>query len=154
MYLLDEFTALVNALEAEQIDYATCGGIAMAIHGFVRATTDIDIVINEKDLGRAFVVARSRGYDIEGLPLNFKDEDVKIRRISKIDKTTKDLITLDLLLVTDAMADVWAGRQLVEWDSGHAWVVSREGLIKMKRLAGRDIDIVDISRLENPDDES
>lgn len=154
MYLLDEFTELVKALESDGIEYATCGGIAMAIHGFVRATKDIDIVINERDLDRAFAVARSRGYDVEGLPLNFKDQDMKIRRISKVDKEARELITIDFILVTDSMRDVWDDRQKVEWESGAAWVVSREGLIKMKRLAGRDIDKVDISKLEDPDAES
>lgn len=153
MDLLNEFTRLVDALEASRIPYATCGGVAMAIHGYVRTTKDIDIVISPDDLPRAFDVARHLGYDIEGLPLNFKDEDMKIRRISKIDRVSKILITIDFILVTEAMADVWADRQLVDWESGRAWVVSREGLIKMKKLAGRDIDIVDIKRLENPDDE-
>ncbi len=154
MTLLDEFQGLITALEADGVEYATCGGIAMAIHGFVRATKDIDIVIRERDLDRAFAVARSRGYDIEGLPLNFRDEDIKIRRLSKIDDESKNLITLDYILVTGAMKEIWAGKQRVDWGSGRAWVVSREGLIKMKRLAGRDIDKVDISRLENPDEES
>ena len=36
MDLLDEFTTLIAALEAQNIDYATCGGLALAVHGHVR----------------------------------------------------------------------------------------------------------------------
>ena len=79
---------------------------------------------------------------------------MRIRRISKIDKESRNLITVDYILLSDVMSDVWEERQRVEWGTGRAWVVSRGGLIKMKRLAGRDIDKVDIHRLENPDEES
>jgi hypothetical protein len=154
MTLLDEFNSLTTALEESGIEYAVCGGLAMAIHGFIRATKDIDIIVDESSLDRAFVAARSLGYDVEGSPLNFRDQDMKIRRISKIDKLAKILITIDFILVTDAMSDVWADRQQAVWEGGHTWVVSREGLKKMKRLAGRDIDLLDIKRLEEDDEDS
>ncbi len=51
------------------------------------------------------------------------------------------------------MNDVWKSREIADWGNGHTWVVSRGGLIKMKTLAGRPIDLVDIERLE-ADDES
>ncbi len=38
--LLDEFTALTNALNERGIHYAVCGGWAMAILGFPRATKE------------------------------------------------------------------------------------------------------------------
>ncbi len=70
MSLLNEYNDLIRKLEVESIDYATCGGLAMAVHGFVRATKDIDILIQEKDLSAALEVARTLGYEVEGLPLN------------------------------------------------------------------------------------
>jgi len=36
--LLEEFTGLTNALRERQIEYAVCGGWAMAILGFPGAT--------------------------------------------------------------------------------------------------------------------
>lgn len=152
MKLLDDFKNLVEAIEAEGIEYATCGGLAMAVHGFVRATKDIDILINERDVEKVFAIARKFEYDIEGLPLNFDGGKMRLRRISKIDQETKTLITLDCLIVTDFMKDVWDTRELFEWASGRAWVVSRDGLIKMKTLAGRDQDKVDIQKLRGDDD--
>jgi hypothetical protein len=40
--LLTEFQNIINSLEEEKNEYAICGGIAMAIHGFLRITVDID----------------------------------------------------------------------------------------------------------------
>jgi hypothetical protein len=154
MDILEEFTQLVDKLEAKHIEYATCGGLALAVHGFVRATIDIDFLIREEDLGSAFAVARSLGYDIEGLPLDFDTGQFKLRRLSKINAETKSILTVDFILVTEKISDVWDGREHVEWGSGSAWVVSRSGLIKMKTTAGRDQDLVDIRRLEETDDES
>lgn len=152
MTLVGEYIDLVKSLETRGIEYATCGGMAMAVHGFVRATKDIDILVQEKDLDAAFDVARSLGYDVEGLPLNFDRGTRKIRRISKIDRESKLLITIDFILVTPVMQEVWRDRERADWGSEQAWVVSRSGLIKMKTLAGRPIDLVDIERLESGDE--
>ena len=107
MDLLHEYTTIVNALEEKGIDYATCGGLAMAVHGFVRATKDIDILICRDDLDAAFAVARKFGYDIEGLPLDFDGGMMQLRRLSKIDRESKSLITVDFLLVTEKTKTVW-----------------------------------------------
>ena len=48
--LLTEFQNIVNSLEEEKIEYAICGGIAMAIHGFLRATVDI---VKERTTGKS-----------------------------------------------------------------------------------------------------
>ena len=154
MDILGEFTSLVSRLESEGIEYATCGGLALAVHGFVRATKDIDLLIRVEDLDKCFSIAKSAGYDIEGLPLDFDDGEFQLRRLSKVEPESESLITIDFILVTDAIRDVWNEREHVSWGSGEAWVVSRKGLIKMKENAGRDQDLVDIRRLKESDDES
>ncbi len=153
MDILNEYINFVNSLGAAQIEYATCGGLAMAVHGYVRATKDLDFLIREEDLEAAFDVAKGLGFDIEGLPLEFDGGSFKLRRLSKINKETKSLMTVDFILVTDKIRDVWNDREHVSWGSGSAWVVSRKGLIKMKTTAGRDQDIVDIRKLEETGDE-
>ena len=80
--------------------------------------------------------------------------DVEIRRNSKIDPLTKELVTIDLLLVNELMQDVWNSRRLLTWSEGEAVVVSREGLVKMKLLAGRKQDLLDIEKLQEAEDES
>lgn len=43
--LYEELSAIVDALESGGLEYAVCGGIAMAVHGFTRATEDIDLFL-------------------------------------------------------------------------------------------------------------
>lgn len=150
--LLEEFTVLTGELNRLAIDYAVCGGWAMSIHGVPRATVDIDLMIRSNDLEKAWNIAEQRGYNIEGSPLHF--DDVEIRRISKIDRETKNLLTIDFLLVTDALERIWAERELIEWENGGIWTVSRKGLIELKSLAGRPQDLIDIEKLSEEVDES
>lgn len=46
--------------------------------------------------------------------------------------------------------DVWRSRLEVAWEGRVLFVVSREGLIAMKRLAGRPQDLADIAALGGP----
>ena len=73
---------------------------------------------------------------------------VEIRRFSKIDDSG-EVLSLDLLLVTPQVEDVWETREKIDFLGNRLSVVSREGLMKMKRLAGRSQDLADIERLEN-----
>jgi hypothetical protein len=152
MDILNEYTALVEALERGGVEYATCGGLAMAVHGFVRATKDIDLLIRDQGLEKAFTIAKTLGFNVEGLPLDFDGGAFKLRRLSKIDDQTHTLLTVDFIIVTGKVEDVWADRERADWGEGTAWVVSRRGLIAMKKYAGRPQDLVDISNLENADE--
>ncbi len=147
--LLDEFTNITNALNKRKIEYAVCGGWAMAILGFPRATIDIDLLILSEDVDTVWKIAESFGYDVEGLPLHFHDGKIEIRRISKIDKETKSLITIDFLLVTEALKEVWQNRKLFKWNRGIVSSVSKDGLIFLKQISGRLQDLADIERIEN-----
>ncbi len=149
--LLEEFTNITNTLNECKIEYAVCGGWAMAILGFPRATIDIDLLILSDDLDEVWRIAESFGYDVEGLPLHFHDGKIEIRRISKIDKNTKTLITIDFLLVTEALKEVWQTRKTFKWNRGIVSSVSKEGLIFMKKISGRLQDLADIERIENED---
>jgi hypothetical protein len=152
--LLDEFIGITESLNTRGIEYAVCGGWAMAIHGFLRATIDIDLIILSEDLEAVIETARSLGFDIVGLPLNFDNGETLIRRISKIDESTKELITLDLILATEKYAKVWKDRRLVKWNAGEYRVVSAAGMIVMKEAAGRPKDLIDLEYLRGIDDEN
>lgn len=148
MDLYDEFVALLGALEARQVDYAVCGGLAMAIHGLPRATVDVDLLVPQTALQTALACANSLGYTIPADPMSLAGGAVEIRRVTKIDASSHDLLSLDLLLVTPAVAQVWKDRIRVRWDLGELWVVSRQGLASLKRLRGSGQDLDDIKRLE------
>ncbi len=152
--LLAEFVNFTETLNRETIDYAICGGWAMAIHGLPRATVDIDLLILTEDLNEVWNIAQNLGYDVEGLPLHFHNGAIEIRRISKIDKGSKRLFTLDFLLVTEPLEEVWKNRELIEWEDGKTWTVSREGLIRLKTISGREQDLLDIKKLRKEENES
>ncbi|MGI8543217.1 MAG: hypothetical protein ACR2MD_07010 [Aridibacter sp.] len=103
--LLDELSQIISALDDGGIEYAVCGGLALAIHGFARATLDIDILIQPDSLEKAYEVAKKYEFDIRGMDISFKERAVEIRRVSKIDSNGEGL-SLDLLLVTPHVEDV------------------------------------------------
>jgi len=136
---------LLAALEAGSIDYALCGGVALAIHGAPRATQDIDMLVRPEDLERLRQAARTCGFTLEGLPMDFAS-GITIHRFTKI--VDGQPFMLDALLVSPPIQTVWAGRQQAAFEDGVVRVVSREGLISLKLAAGRPQDIADVQRLE------
>jgi hypothetical protein len=148
--LYDELRDIIDALDRNRIDYALCGGIAMAVHGSPRATVDIDILIREHSLEHVIEIADDLGYRIRGLDLNFGD--VRIRQVSKLDSKTKEMITLDMLLVSRPIERIWKKRVKANLEGGKLSVVSREGLIALKEIAARPQDIADIAALRGNED--
>lgn len=146
--LYEEFKSLTNSLEKHGVEYALCGGLAMAVHGLPRATVDIDLLIESKSLEEIRTVAANCGYSITGLAMSFAGGSIEMRRFTKIDPESGTVLPLDLILVTPAVAGAWESRERVQWQEGSFWVVSRAGLIAMKSLRGSGQDQDDISLLQ------
>ena len=146
--LYEEFKSIVSALEGHGIDYAMCGGLAMAVHGLPRATVAIDLLIFAERLEEAKSVVRSLGYTIEAQPMTFHKGAIEIRRLSKIDPSDGDLLMVDFLLVTPAVEAAWDNRIRVASPKGSVSVVSREGLIALKSFRRSGQDMADIERLK------
>ena len=49
MDLLEELKKLTQKLDQSGIDYALCGGLALAIYAKPRATLDIDMMVQQDD---------------------------------------------------------------------------------------------------------
>ena len=58
-----EFTELLKSLNARKASYAVCGGFAVAFHGYVRATKDIDLLVQLNDLDSVLAIAKECGFD-------------------------------------------------------------------------------------------
>jgi len=151
--LLEEFRGVLSALDADRVAYAVCGGLAVAIHVRPRATVDVDLLVPRLELDRAKDAIRGRGYIIEAGPIVLHERAVEIHRLSKPDPETGDLLSVDLLVVTPELASVWETRERVGWEHGEVPVVSRSGLVLMKRLRGSGQDLDDIRILEADDGE-
>lgn len=142
MDILDELKALTKKLKEEKIEYALCGGLALAIYALPRATLDIDILIEANLLGAIERIAHDLGYRIKAEPMHFHDGKIQIHRVTKIEPGTGETLVLDILLVTSAIREAWNNRLEVEWAHGTISVVSPEGLILLKSLrkSGQDQD--------------
>ena len=147
--IFEELKALVAALDQQGVSYALCGGLAMAVYGVTRASVDIDMLVRPEDLDEAKRCARGVGFDVEASPARFAGGAVEIHRISKIESESNDVLTLDLLLVSSETLTAWESRVEVEWEAGRLCVVSREGLMALKRLRGSGQDVEDIKRLRD-----
>jgi hypothetical protein len=146
--LKDELFKIVTALGEAGLEYALCGGMAVVIHGYPRLTRDIDLLIVEKDLGRVRKVLGRLGYTLSAgiIPFDIgKPHERRIFRITKVEG--EDFLALDLVLANPTLIDVFQERMEYELDDTKVCVVSKSGLLKMKRLAGRPQDLNDISEL-------
>jgi len=146
--LFEQTMQLLALLEQRRVPYALAGGLALAVHGVPRATSDIDLLVPPQQVEAALAVARESGFSVEALPMRFSD-GMELRRITRIEGD--ESLTLDLLLVNETLLPVFEGRRRYATGGGEISVVSREGLIAMKASAGREQDLADIRRLEELD---
>ena len=151
--LYEEFKTLISSLDEHCVDYALCGGLAMAVWGAPRATVDIDLLILTEALEEAKAVARGLGFTIEALPMTVGGGAIEIRRLSKLDTETGIVLPLDFLLVSPQIVEIWDSRVRVPWEDASLWSVSRRGLIALKSLKPRPQDLADIERLQETGDE-
>jgi hypothetical protein len=153
--LIEELGTLIDRLEAETIEYAVCGGLALAIHGRPRMTKDIDLLVPRSALPSAIRVAKTLGFDIPARRMVFRIgtlQENEMQRVSKLDDETGVLMPIDFLVVVPTYEEVWKSRLRAEWGGRQLTVVSVEGLATMKRLAGRPQDLADIAALERNED--
>lgn len=148
--LYEELKALVAALNREQVPYALCGGLAMAVHGCPRSTVDIDFLAPPDSAERILQIGARLGFTLPTANLRFK-EGVQLKRISKLRGPNEEVLMLDVLLATPPLETAWGERQQVPWEGGIVWVISRDGMIQMKSLRGSEQDRADIAALKEPD---
>lgn len=149
MNIRTELANLIEALNAGEVPYALCGGFAVIVHGYVRATRDVDFLIDEADLERVQAVVAALGYTVPGGLIRFKAdtaEETRVFRLSKFEGA--DFLTLDLILATPILEAVWASRECRSDGFRKLWVVSLEGLRTMKQLAAREQDLADLAMLQ------
>ena len=77
----DTLQRLAQSLSAKGIDYAIIGGMALALHGFVRPTQDIDLLMSAEGLERFEKEMLGRGYlpAFAGARKHFRDTQSGVR---------------------------------------------------------------------------
>ncbi len=148
MDIFEEFIGVTKALQVANIEFAVCGGFAMALHGLPRFTEDIDLLVRRDDVERIVKLMSAIGFEFDAgtIPLAVRTRHpIALRRITKI--VGENFVTLDLLSVNAGLDDVWRERETHALNGVNIPSVSVLGLAKMKRMAGRLQDLADIERL-------
>jgi hypothetical protein len=151
---------LLQSLSDEQVQYVLVGGLAVQLHGFLRATFDIDLVLamTDENLVRFIGVARSYGL-IPGIPVPIDS----LRDAGQIDRWHREKGMLAFSLrepqtgggVVDVLVrpDVTFEKLFANAVEGHLFgrrvpIASIDDLLTMKRIANRPKDRLDIEALE------
>jgi hypothetical protein len=147
--LFEEFRSVVRALGEAGIPYAVCGGIAMSIHANPRATIDIDLLAPPDVVAKIVDALHPVGFvRRERTPTRLAAGEVVMHRLAKIVPGDPDVLVLDVIEVRPgATHAAWQTRTSAAWEGQSVTVVSRAGLIELKRLRGSPQDMADIATL-------
>ena len=141
-----ELRALAAKLLEENIPYALCGALALAVHGHPRATLDIDLLALSGSGERIRQCARTCGFTLEAAPMQFVGGTVRIQQLSKVAAGSEDVLMLDVLsLSAEIERDIKV--ETFEWQGALLRTVSRESLARLKRLRGSAQDMADLEKL-------
>ncbi len=148
--LFEEFRAVVGVLTSGSVPYAVCGGIAMSVHAHPRATIDIDLLAPPDAIATIVDALLPLGFVRRmAAPTRLAQGEVLMHRLTKIVPGDPEVLVLDVIEVhPGATARAWQTRITAEWEGHSVTVVSRDGLIGLKRLRGSPQDIADIAALE------
>ncbi len=141
-----ELQALTARLHAEEIPYALCGALALAVHGHPRATLDIDLLALAGSSERIRRCARALGFTLEAAPMMLARGAVEIQRLSKVIPASEDVLMLDILsLAPQIESEIRV--ELLDWEGSPLPTVDRPSLIRLKMLRGSAQDIADVQKL-------
>lgn len=142
-----DFRDLFAEFNAQGVEYLVVGAHALAVHGHVRATKDLDVWVRP-EAGNAKRVLKALASF--GAPL---------QDLTEADLTGPGLIfqmglpplRIDILTSIDGVEfdEAWPARVLTKFADQPVGVLSQEHLIKNKRSSGRTQDLADIERLES-----
>lgn len=118
----------------------------MAVHGHPRATIDIDLVAFRGSAADVEKTARELGYILQAAPMHFARGSITIDRVTKTDPDDEDFLPLDILTYEPSIENQ-IKPELREWDGVKLYVVSRQDLVKLKKLRDSRQDRADIEKL-------
>lgn len=147
-----DFRDMLSALSAEGVDYLLVGAYAMAAYGRPRATGDMDILVRPApDNARRVVRALNRF----GAPMmDLTEEDLATPGV--VFQIGQPPQRIDIMNEIDGVTfeEAWAARVTREIEGLRLPVISREHLLRNKKVAGRPKDQADAAWLEAEDDDT
>ena len=151
---------LLQSLSDEQVQYVLIGGLAVQLHGFLRSTFDIDLVLamNDENLVRFITVAKHYGL-VPVIPVPIE----ALKNVSQIDQWHREKGMLafalrephiggsvvDILVRPEVPFDtLMANAVMGKLFARQVWIASIDDLLTMKRIANRPKDQLDVVALE------
>ena len=135
---------LLKSLNDHEVKYVVIGATAFPVHGYVRATLDIEIFIRpEKENGERVLKALAHfGYDISEITVeDLLKKKVLIRQYGVETDIHPFVAGVDFNEVWEASVKGFYGKTQTRF-------AGLNSLIKMKKAAGRSKDLEDLKYLE------
>lgn len=146
MRLHQDFREFLKLLNETGVEYLVIGGYAVVMHGYVRATGDIDIWVNNTTRNAERIVAALERFGFESLKLQTKD----FEKPDNVIQLGYPPYRIDLLTSIEGMRfdECYKKRKRVNVSKGLTVnVIDLENLKKSKRIAGRARDLDDLDNL-------
>ena len=144
-----DFRDLLAAFNARGVEFLVVGAYALAAHGLVRATKDLDVWVRPDVENAKSVFDALADF---GAPLHDLTAD-DLARPGLIFQIGVEPIRIDVITAIDGVQfpDAWAERVPARFADQDAAVLSRKHLVINKRTAARDQDLLDVKWLERTD---
>ncbi len=148
MKLPADFRDVLVCLTDAEAEFMVIGGYAVAHHGHVRATKDIDVFVRPTQENAARVM---RALETFGAPLSALDIHASdFATPGKVIQLGMPPLRIDILTAATALefedASQTTGR--LDVDGRSIPVIGLDALLKNKRAAGRPQDLADVASLE------
>lgn len=136
---------LLRSLNEAEVRYLVIGATAFAAHGWVRATADIDLFVDDDpgNIGRLRRCLSTFGYDLT----DASEEDFRRFKIL-LRQYELPLDVHPFVKGVPRFHDAWSRRVVADLGGVEAPFASLDDLIAMKRAAGRPKDLEDLRQLE------
>jgi hypothetical protein len=141
-----DFRDLLAEFNVQGVEYLVVGAHALAAHGHVRATKDLDIWVRP-DVENAKRVLKA--LTEFGAPLHDLTE-ADLANPGTVFQMGLPPLRIDVITAIDGVSfdEAWPARLMTRFAGEPTAVLSKEHLIRNKRAAGRTQDLADIEWLE------
>ena len=150
MIIHKDLEELFHLLNKHHVDFIVVGGYAVAFHGFVRATKDIDILFRNSPDNIQNLIDALCGFGISSKDMdkNTFSEQGRIVRIG----SSPMLVELINSIRGVTFDEAWKDRVIGTYGSTKISFISRIHLLNAKKAVGRPQDLRDIEELGGKDD--
>lgn len=140
-----DFSEFLKLLNDHSVEYLLVGGFAVAIHGYPRATSDMDVWVSRSLANAEKIVAclRAFGFDLPELSVEIFMKEDQVVRMGNAPMRIEILTDIDGVIFSEC-----AQRSTTETIGGQQVpVISLDDLKTNKRASGRHKDIADLDNL-------